>query len=53
MEELIKVTGLTKSYKNSPAVSNLSFSVKKGEILGLLGPNGAEKVQQLIFLRLY
>ena len=43
MEELIKVTGLTKSYKNSPAVSNLSFSVKKGEILGLLGPNGAGK----------
>ena len=43
MEELIKVIGLTKSYKNSPAVSNLSFSVKKGEILGLLGPNGAGK----------
>ena len=31
MEELIKVTGLTKSYENSPAVSDLSFSVKKGE----------------------
>lgn len=43
MEELIKVTGLTKSYKNSPAVSDLSFSVKKGEIVGLLGPNGAGK----------
>ena len=39
MEELIKVTGLTKSYENSPAVSDLSFSVKKGEIVGLLGPN--------------
>ena len=43
MEELIKVTGLTKSYENSPAVSDLSFSVKKGEIVGLLGPNGAGK----------
>ena len=43
MKELIKVTGLTKSYENSPAVSDLSFSVKKGEIVGLLGPNGAGK----------
>lgn len=43
MEEIIKVTGLTKSYENSPAVSDLSFSVKKGEIVGLLGPNGAGK----------
>ena len=43
MAELIKVTGLTKSYENSPAVSDLSFSVKKGEIVGLLGPNGAGK----------
>ena len=43
MEELIKVTELTKSYENSPAVSDLSFSVKKGEIVGLLGPNGAGK----------
>ena len=30
MEEIIKVTGLTKSYENSPAVSDLSFSVKRG-----------------------
>jgi len=28
MEELIKVTGLTKSYENSPAVSDLSFFFK-------------------------
>lgn len=47
MEELIKVTGLTKSYENSPAVSDLSFSVKKGEIVGLLGPNGAGKTTVL------
>ena len=43
MEELIKVTGLTKSYKNSPAVSNLSFSVKKGEIIAIVGKNGSGK----------
>ncbi len=40
---MIKVENLTKYYGDVLAVDNISFEVKKGEILGLLGPNGAGK----------
>ncbi len=43
--QLLNVENLKKTYKGKtePAVSDLSFSVKKGEIFGFLGPNGAGK----------
>jgi len=40
---LIKVENLTKRYGNFHAVRDISFHLKKGEILGFLGPNGAGK----------
>ena len=39
----IKVNNICKSYEDYKAVNNISFELKKGEILGLLGPNGAGK----------
>ncbi len=43
MNEVIVVENLVKKYKDLCAVDDISFSVRKGEILGFLGPNGAGK----------
>lgn len=40
---MLKVEGISKSYGSNLAVDNLSFTVKNGEIFGLLGANGAGK----------
>ncbi len=40
---VIEVNNLTKLYKNGRGIKNVSFSVEKGDILGLLGPNGSGK----------
>lgn len=39
----IQVQHLTKLYSQQRAVNDISFSIKKGEIVGFLGPNGAGK----------
>ena len=47
----IDVKNLTKIFNgNVKAVDNISFTVKKGEILGFLGPNGAGKTTTLNML---
>lgn len=43
MEDIIKIEGLYKSFKEVKAVQNLSFKVKKGELFAFLGVNGAGK----------
>ncbi|WP_064581065.1 ABC transporter ATP-binding protein [Streptobacillus moniliformis] len=43
MSEVICVDNLTKEYSGIRVVDHVSFSVKKGEIYGLLGRNGAGK----------
>lgn len=43
MSVLIEVDKLTKSFGPFIAVDDISFSLKRGEVLGFLGPNGAGK----------
>src|ERR1051326_2468843 len=50
---MIEVANLTKRYAGHAAVSNISFSVRRGEIVGLLGPNGAGKITPLRILSCY
>ena len=40
---IIEVNNLTKKFKNALAVDDVSFTINKGTILGLLGPNGCGK----------
>jgi ABC-2 type transport system ATP-binding protein len=43
MDTIIEVIGLSKSYGDIKAVSDISFGVSTGEVFGMLGPNGAGK----------
>lgn len=43
MDTLLVAESITKKFGGLVALKNVSFNVKKGEILGLIGPNGAGK----------
>lgn len=45
--KVIDVTGLIKKFKDVTAVDGLNFSVERGEIFGLIGPDGAGKTTTL------
>lgn len=43
MEKILIVDNLTKLYKNGRGVKNISFEIERGDVVGLLGPNGSGK----------
>lgn len=49
-EHIIKATNLTKNFGSFTAVDQITFSVKKGEIFGFLGANGAGKTTAMKML---
>ncbi|MBI4846400.1 MAG: LPS export ABC transporter ATP-binding protein [Candidatus Omnitrophica bacterium] len=42
-EHLLRTELISKSYKKKKIVNEVSFSIRKAEVVGLLGPNGAGK----------
>ena len=49
----IEVLSVSKSYETQLALNEISFSAKKGEIIGFLGPNGAGKSTMMKILTGY
>ena len=50
---MISVENLSKSFGQKLAVDDISFEVKKGEVLGFLGPNGAGKSTTMLMVTGY
>jgi ABC-2 type transport system ATP-binding protein len=40
---LLHISGLTKRYRHLTALAEVSFSIRPGEVLGVIGPNGSGK----------
>jgi ABC-2 type transport system ATP-binding protein len=49
-EKVIQMQGLTRRFKKNTAVDGLDLSVRRGEIFGLLGPDGAGKTTTIRML---
>jgi len=47
MANILEVNNFSKKYGKKLAVDNISFSIEKGQIFGLLGPNGSGKTTTL------
>ena len=51
MEEMVITTsGLTKRYGSFVAVDDLNLEIQRGEVYGLLGPNGSGKTTTILML---
>jgi len=44
---MLRIKDLTKTYKNGRGIHNLNLAVEKGQVYGLLGPNGSGKTTTL------
>lgn len=49
----IEIRGLTKQYGSLTAIENITFEVRRGELFGLIGPDGAGKTSLSVCLRRY
>lgn len=50
MDNILKISNLTKKYGNFTALDNISLDIPNGAVFGLLGPNGAGKTTLLRIL---
>ncbi len=50
MSDIISVKNLSKSYGKKEVLNNISFNLKEGQIIGLLGPNGCGKTSLIKIL---
>ncbi len=48
--EIVSVNALSKSFGPIKAINNISFTVNKGEVVGILGPNGSGKTTTLAIM---
>lgn len=39
----LNVTGVSFGYQNHPVLNNVTFSVRRGQVVGIVGPNGSGK----------
>jgi ABC-2 type transport system ATP-binding protein len=53
LQAMIEVSHLTKRFASKLAIDDISFSVRRGEIVGFLGPNGAGKTTTMRILTGY
>ena len=47
MQKILSISGLSKNYRSVKALDKLSINIHKGDVYGLLGPNGSGKTTTL------